>query len=144
MVSKENPHAGGGSVVLDIGDDIGALIVTMPAWMEDLEVEIIPSGTDRRHRYHPTDPHLPHADHEHPSGHHHGHNGTDQHGDNHGLPPHVAVVPRPAPDGSIIHSLVYGELPTGVYDLYVRPDGAVMLTAGVIGGQVTELAWPDT
>jgi hypothetical protein len=35
-------------------------------------------------------------------------------------------------------------LPTGAYDLYVRPDGAVMLTAGVIGGQVTELAWPDT
>jgi hypothetical protein len=57
-------------------------------------------------------------------------------------PPHVAVVPRPAPDGTIIHSLVYGELAAGTYDLYVRPDGPVRVTARVVGGEVTQMEWP--
>jgi len=29
-MTVENPHAGQGSVVLDIGGDVGALVVTMP------------------------------------------------------------------------------------------------------------------
>jgi hypothetical protein len=37
----ENPHAGQGSVLLDIGGDIGALVVTMPAEMLDEEVEVL-------------------------------------------------------------------------------------------------------
>ena len=36
----ENPHAGQGSVMLDIGDDVGALVVTMPASMLGEEVEV--------------------------------------------------------------------------------------------------------
>lgn len=38
--SVENPPAGQGSVVLDIGGDVGALVVTMPPELEGVEVEI--------------------------------------------------------------------------------------------------------
>jgi hypothetical protein len=37
--STENPWAGQGSVLLDIGGDVGALVVEMPAAMEGVEVE---------------------------------------------------------------------------------------------------------
>jgi hypothetical protein len=40
QMAVENPHAGQGSVVLDIGGDVGALVVTMPAELEGVEVEI--------------------------------------------------------------------------------------------------------
>jgi len=42
--SHENPHAGQGMVMLDIGGDVGALVVTMPAAMVGQEVDILPSG----------------------------------------------------------------------------------------------------
>ena len=49
----ENPHAGQGSVLLDIGGDVGALVVTMPASMLGHEVEVIsgsePAGHHRPH-----------------------------------------------------------------------------------------------
>lgn len=156
MATQENPHAGQGAVVLDIGEDIGALIVEMPAQMEDLEVEIIPTGTDERPAaaadHHGASHHGPShhgaddrdAGHAHDgSAHSHSHGPPGEHLHEHGAPPHVAVVARPAPDGSTIYSLVYGELQEGTYDLYVRPDGPVRLTASVTGGQVTELRWPD-
>ncbi len=44
MTTRENPYAGQGPVLLDIGGDVGALIVTMPAEAEGLEVEIRPRG----------------------------------------------------------------------------------------------------
>ena len=49
----ENPHAGQGSVLLDIGGEVGALVVTMPAGMLGQEVEIV-GGHDEpgRHRPH--------------------------------------------------------------------------------------------
>lgn len=111
MATVENPHAGQGAVVLDIGGDIGALVVTAPADMDGVEVEIVPAGTAR----------------------------TRTHGHPHPL--HVAVVGRPVGD-TVIHALVYPELPTGTYDLYRRPDGPVQLTATVHGGHVTETSWP--
>ena len=48
----ENPHAGQGMVLLDIGGDIGALVVTMPASMVDVEVEIRPEGVTHGHHRH--------------------------------------------------------------------------------------------
>ncbi len=42
----ENPWAGNGSVLLDIGGDVGALVVTMPEGLEGLEVEIRPTTYD--------------------------------------------------------------------------------------------------
>jgi hypothetical protein len=39
---EDNSHAGNGPVVLDIGGDIGALIITMPAELTGAEVEARP------------------------------------------------------------------------------------------------------
>ncbi len=41
---EDNSHAGQGAVVLDIGGDIGALVVSMPSHMKGIEVEIRPVG----------------------------------------------------------------------------------------------------
>lgn len=52
--TPENPYAGQGSVLLDIGGDIGAVVVTMPADLLGTEVEIRPAGEDgSRHSHHP-------------------------------------------------------------------------------------------
>ena len=50
----ENPYAGQGSVLLDIGGDIGALVVVAPDAMLGREVEIAPAGErfDAAHRPH--------------------------------------------------------------------------------------------
>jgi hypothetical protein len=48
----ENPYAGQGAVVLDIGGDVGALVVTMPASMLGTEVEIRPLGHGHGHLAH--------------------------------------------------------------------------------------------
>lgn len=118
-VTSENPHAGQGSVLLDIGDDVGALVVTMPVDTAGLEVEIRPLG-----------------------GRHHAgsHEQVDDHSHDHLV--HVAVVARPVVDGTV-PSLVYPELVTGRYDVFEKghPD-AVVLTVEVEGGRVTVADWP--
>lgn len=43
----ENAWAGQGAVMLDIGDDVGALVVHMPADLVGAEIEICPTGTAR-------------------------------------------------------------------------------------------------
>ncbi len=47
MTTTENPHAGQGSVLLDIGGDVGALVVTMPEVTLGREVEIRPVTVGR-------------------------------------------------------------------------------------------------
>lgn len=49
---SENPHAGQGCVLLDIGGDVGALVVSAPAGMVGAEVEIAPEGVHLHHRPH--------------------------------------------------------------------------------------------
>lgn len=49
----ENPQAGQGPVVLDIGGDVGAIVVAMPETMADVEIEIRPVGAScRAHHTH--------------------------------------------------------------------------------------------
>jgi hypothetical protein len=134
MTDTENPHAGQGSVLLDIGGDVGALVVTMPEDMVGSEVEI-----------RPVEEHHTHADHAHvhlhPHGHAHHGSGEDDHG--HGPLVHVAVVARPAA-GVTVPSLVFPELAAGAYDLFVKGQpGAVVLTVPVEGGRVTSAEWTD-
>jgi hypothetical protein len=52
---NENPFAGQGAVMLDIGGDVGALVVEMPADMVGEEIEIRPAGAGRvpAHTHHP-------------------------------------------------------------------------------------------
>jgi hypothetical protein len=49
----ENPFAGQGSVLLDIGEDVGAVVVAMPPGMEGVEVEIRPDLAASGHVHHP-------------------------------------------------------------------------------------------
>lgn len=57
MSAAENPYAGQGAVLLDIGGDIGALVVTVPARMAGAEVEIRPVDATARAGVH----HFPHV-----------------------------------------------------------------------------------
>lgn len=139
MSSAENPHAGQGMVVLDIGGDIGALIVSTGQQMAGWEIEICPTGA----RDQVPDEGADWWDgdwHSHPHRH-----GDRSHDHDHAAGPawpHVAVIARPTPGGSE-HCAVFPGLRTGVYDLWVRPHGRTALTVAVAGGQVTETAWPQ-
>jgi hypothetical protein len=115
---SENPFAGQGAVMLDIGGDVGALVVTMPSSMVGAEIEIDSVGRI----------------HEHDHGHDHGH------GHHHRA--HVAVVDRPVSEGSQ-PSLVFPELVEGSYELFDKGADHVLLTAEITGGQVTFLEWPE-
>jgi hypothetical protein len=127
--SVENPLAGQGSVLLDIGGDVGALVVTMPEGMVGAEVEIRPVGVEGSHSH----------GHDHP--HHRDHPHTRDHGHDHEHLAHVAVVNRPVGDGHI-PSLVFPELVAGRYELFEKGHGEhVVLEAAVAGGEVTAIAW---
>jgi hypothetical protein len=153
--NSENPYAGQGPVLLDIGGDVGALVVVMPAHTDGLEVELRPAGATASGTPadHPTASHAHDPIHAHDRGHGHGH-GHD-HGESHthrgpGVGPvaagtaypHVAVVGRPDGD-RLVHSLVYPAATEGDYELFVLPGGPVAMTASVTGGQVTHLSWPE-
>jgi hypothetical protein len=131
-MEAHNAHAGQGAVVLDIGDDIGALVVVMPAAMEGVEVEIRPTGssTSAHHQHEPGHDH---------AGHQHDEHGQHLPGDNHH--PHVAVVARPSAGGRL-PSLVFPELVEGDYELYEKGDTVVRLRVAISGGRVTEADWP--
>lgn len=122
--SPENPDAGQGSVLLDVGGEIGALVVTAPLTMVSVEVEILGEG-------------------EHPSGPDAGHDHDRGHGHGHGHPRHVAVVRRPVPGGGEVPSLVYPDLVEGHYRLVPKGATEVVLEVDVRGGEVAEVTWPD-
>lgn len=132
--TSENPWAGRGSVLLDIGDDVGALIVTTPASMIDQEIDI--DRADGQPLAHGQD----HGqDHGHDHGHAHGHGHGHDHGHHHR--PHVAVVARPTASG-VVPSLVFPELQEGRYHLFHKGQDDVLLTVEVRGGEVTTATWP--
>lgn len=130
--SPENPHAGRGAVVLDIGGDIGAVVVTMPIELVGQEVDILAEGEDVAagvdHGHDPEDPE------------NHGHG----HGHGHGHRPHVAVIRRPVPGtNNEIPSLVYPEVREGHYRLLMKGTDVVVMEVDVVGGQVTMAEWPS-
>jgi hypothetical protein len=128
----ENPFAGQGAVLLDIGGEVGALVVTMPDGMVGTEVEIRPVGVEGSHSH----------GHDHRHSHHHDHGGDHEHPAGEHLA-HVAVVNRPIGEGHV-PSLVYPELVSGRYELFEKGHGDdVVLEADVTGGEVTSLAWPS-
>jgi hypothetical protein len=128
MTEAHNAFAGSGAVVLDIGGDIGALVVSMPPGLDGVEIEIRPVGAE------------PDRGHDRADGHDHGHGHSHEPGDS--PHPHVAVVARPSGRG-LLPSLVYPELVEGRYELYEKLGGPVRLRATVRGGEVTEASWPD-
>ncbi len=114
-MTEDHSHAGQGPVLLDIGGDIGALILTMPAALVGAEVEARPIAGTAFDSYSA-----------HPGSH----------------LPHVAVLARPG--SPIGHSAVFAELQDGEYELYLRPDQPPQLTAAVRGGEVSTATWPAT
>jgi len=44
MHAEDHSHAGQGPVLLDIGGDVGALVLDLPASLEGVEIEIRPVG----------------------------------------------------------------------------------------------------
>jgi hypothetical protein len=118
----ENARAGQGAVLLDIGGDVGALVVAMPESTLGLEVEIRPLDGQPVHAHAHT--------HRHGDGHTHEHLA------------HVAVVARPLAEGHL-PSLVFPSLESGRYELFEkgRPE-AVALSVEVTGGVVTTADWP--
>ena len=119
----ENPFAGQGPVLLDIGDDIGAIVLRLPAGMHGAEIEIHEVGESHSHAH-------PH--------HHGGKQGNDhEHGVHHN--PHVAVVERPTPDGTQF-TAVFPHVQAGTYDLREQ-HGSVSVRVEVTGGSVTQTDW---
>ena len=161
MVEEGNSYAGQGAVVLDIGGDVGALVVRMPPSLAGAEIEARPAGapsyaacpsnhTHGRPHCHrdpwtaptPAHDHRPGRDQGPGDGHGHGrvHRVRGEHW--HGRLEHVAVLARPLPDGGQVHSAVFAALPAGTYELYVRPAGPVRLSVRVVGGAVADATWP--
>ena len=141
MGTAENPHAGQGMVVLDIGGAIGALIVTAPASMEGVEVEIAPAGArsgepDEGGDWWEGEWHS----HAHTHAHAHANEGGEPH--THRAWPHVAVVGRPHGD-EIAYAAVYPGLREGSYELWEIGTDAPIVGATVTGARVTELDWPS-
>lgn len=58
QVDHENPFAGQGAVMLDIGGDIGALVVEMPPGLVGVEIEIRPAGATLGASAHTHYPHV--------------------------------------------------------------------------------------
>ena len=117
----ENPNAGQGSVLLDIGGDIGALVVIMPPALVGVEVEINRIDVEPQHA-HEKNAH----DHAHVGGddeHPHNHAGGGAHR------PHVAVVARPTA-GGVVHSLVFRAGRTRRHRSRRRSDGGRLAGLG--------------
>jgi hypothetical protein len=141
---EDNSHAGQGPVLLDIGGDVGALIVSMPQLLAGEEIEIRPLSPSRSAQRHDHAGH-DHAGHDHAGHDHAGHDhaGHDHAGHDHAAHlEHVGVVGRPV-DGRVVYSAVFGAVAAGEYELYVRPDGPVQLTVTVNGGEVAFADWPQ-
>lgn len=124
--SVENPYAGQGPVLLDVGADSAALVITCPEDLVGAEI-----GFRRIDGPAPAPPH----DH---GGHSHSHS-HDAHGPA-GRPPHVGVVRRPVPSGRLIASAVFPDLSPGTYRFWVLPDGPVQ-TVRLEPGLVTAIDW---
>lgn len=117
-VEPHNRYAGQGAVLLDIGGDVGALVVTMPPELLGDEVEVRPAGADR--------PWVAGEGAVHGPSHRH---------------PHVAVVERPVAGGAV-PSLVFPELAAGTYELVLKGTHDVRLAVRIRGGEVTNALWP--
>ena len=138
-METHNAFAGQGAVVLDIGGDIGALVVQMPTELEGVEIEIRPVVLAEHGQEDPRRADHGH-DHLHDHAHDHAHESTHAHPHDHARP-HVAVVERPTANGPSA-SIVFGELRGGEYELYERFDEQVRLRVLIHGGAVTEANWP--
>jgi hypothetical protein len=111
-----------GSVVLELGDTVGVLVLEAPAEMIGWEIEISPvDGTpDRQHDH----------DHAHDGGHAHAHDHRT----------HSMVRERGTAAGTS-YAAVYPGLAVGTYTVWRDRDTPVG-TVTIDGGRVTRYRWP--
>lgn len=132
-----------GTVVLDIGGDIGALMILTGAELHLAEIELSRADGERA-----VPPHLEvahaHGDahsheHAHAHVHEHAHAHGDAHSHEHGPRTHVAVRERRGPSG-VRYAAIYPGLYSGEYTVW-GTDGKVAGTVQVVGGEVAQLDW---
>ncbi|MEO3937226.1 hypothetical protein V3N99_10755 [Dermatophilaceae bacterium Soc4.6] len=141
----ENPNAGQGAVVLDIGDGRGAIIAHLSAADEGAEVEIESldgAASEAELVELHAHEHAPAPAHEHPHEHEHEHEHQHEHAHDEPVAPrpHVAVLGRPTPSGEVIYSAVFPSLPVGTYRLHERDSGRSHEVV-VTDATVTEVDW---
>ena len=141
-----------GSVVLELGDTVGVLVLEATAAMNGWEIEISPVGGDHDHAGHDHAGH-DHAGHDH-AGHDHDHGGHDHagHDHDHGHPhlnahghhPHRthSMVRERGTAAGTSYAAVYPGVPAGTYTVW-RDHDTPAGTVTIDGGRVTRYRWPD-
>jgi hypothetical protein len=115
-----------GSVVLELGDAVGVLVLEATAELNGREIEISP--VDGIHNHH---------DH----GHHHDHHQDHGHGDASVDRTHSRVRERGTAAGKS-YAAVYPGLAVGTYTVW-RDQDTPAGTVTIDGGRVTRYRWPD-
>ncbi len=116
--------------VLDIGGDIGALILYTNADLAGREIEVSRiDEPDPRH----DDAHV------HDGGHQHGPEPDHVHGQGHEHRVHTAILERRA-GGAVTYAGIYPELTAGRYRVWID-DPALPDQVTIVGGEVAELDW---
>lgn len=110
-----------GTVMLDIGGDIGALILMVPDTMHLAEIEISPIADDDG------------------DGETHSHDGEGHHHTHAAGRTHVAVRERRGPSG-VRYAAIYPGLHAGTYTLW-GVDGTARDTVEITGGEVAQIDW---
>ena len=116
-----------GTVMLDIGGDIGALVLLTSESMHLAEIEISPLDENARDVF----------QWEHKHAHDHGDGHTHSHGDPSRT--HVAVRERRGPAGTR-YAAIYPGLREGDYQLWAL-DGQPADVVHITGGEVTQVDW---
>jgi ABC-type Zn2+ transport system substrate-binding protein/surface adhesin len=125
-----------GSVVLELGDTVGVLVLEATVELNGREIEISPVDGARHH-----DDSRDH-DHGHDHGHAHAHDSAHDHAhDAHARRTHSMVRERGTAAGKS-YAAVYPGLAVGTYTVWRDPDTAVG-TVTIDGGRVTRYRWPD-
>jgi hypothetical protein len=115
-----------GSVVLELGDTVGVLLIEASVELNGREIEISPVDGSHHHDLA--------RDHDHARDHPHDH-------DAHARRTHSMVRERGTAAGKS-YAAVYPGLAVGTYTLWRDPDTPVG-TVTIDGGRVTRYRWPD-
>jgi hypothetical protein len=114
--------------VLDIGGEIGALILYTDAEYDQREIEVSPIDEPEHGQGHGHEDHHDHLhSHEHGQGHGHGHR------------VHTAIHERSS-GGQVTYAGIYPELKAGTYKIWID-DPTLPDRVTIIGGEVAELDW---
>ena len=123
-----------GTVMLDIGGDVGALIISTEPDLLLAEIEISPVDDERANE--PVEPHS--HDHGMSDGDGHAHSAPHNHAHPHRT--HVAVRERRGP-GGIRFAAIYPSVREGEYTVWNLDGRSAHTTVRITGGQITEIDW---